>query len=220
MERMTLLEAAERTSRSITTLRRYIRSGRLKAEKENGRYGPEYLVSASDLAEAGLNAESPPQNLPAIAKEPSPGPPMSATRAGVPLSLFRELQMKHEQLLVQYGMMRAGGLRALELQEDLETKRRQVEDAQSEIARLKDKLQRERSGLKRRLREAELELEGRRLQIAALREKVRALEMLTRNAVTSESIERQFLEVVDQIQRVDRLGLKGAGPQPKADPEH
>ena len=33
MDRMTLREAAEKTSRSITTLRRYIRSGRLHAEK-------------------------------------------------------------------------------------------------------------------------------------------------------------------------------------------
>ena len=33
MERMTLREAAGRTSRSVTTLRRYIRSGRLAAEK-------------------------------------------------------------------------------------------------------------------------------------------------------------------------------------------
>jgi hypothetical protein len=45
MERMTLREAAARSSRSITTLRRYIRSGRLHAEKRYGRYGPEYYVS-------------------------------------------------------------------------------------------------------------------------------------------------------------------------------
>ena len=38
---------------------------------------------------------------------------------------------------------------------------------------------------------AELELEGRGLEIAALREKIRGLEMLTRNAVTNETIERQ-----------------------------
>jgi hypothetical protein len=227
---MTLREAAERTSRSITTLRRYIRSGRLKAEKENGRYGPEYLVSTQDLAQAGLSTEASPRNLPEVARDPSPAHQPAPPKAGVPISLYRELQMKHEQLLVQYGMMRAGGLRALELQADLEDKRRQVDDAQSEMARLKDKLQRERSNLRRRLREAELELEGRRLQIAALREKVRGLEMLTRNAVTTETIERQFLDVVDQIQRVDRLGMS-RDPAPskaptanrglaKPDPEH
>ena len=51
---MTLREAAERTSRSITTLRRYIRAGRLRAEKRHGRFGPEYYVSAAELIQAGL----------------------------------------------------------------------------------------------------------------------------------------------------------------------
>ena len=120
----------------------------------------------------------------------------------------------------------------VEIQKEIETLTGYPDEAGKapEIARLKDKLQRERSDLKRRLREAELELEGRRLQIAALREKVRALEMLTRNAVTTETIERQFLDVVDQIQRVDRLGPRGKPVatqpptprrgQPKPDPEH
>ena len=42
-------------------------------------------------------------------------------------------------------------------------------------------------------------------QISALEEKVRALEMVTRNAVTNESVERQFSRVMDQTRRVDRL---------------
>jgi len=37
---MTLREAAERTDRSVTTLRRYIRNGRLRAEMREGRYDP------------------------------------------------------------------------------------------------------------------------------------------------------------------------------------
>ena len=44
-----------------------------------------------------------------------------------------------------------------------------------------------------------------RFEIAALQEKVRALEMLTRNAATNESIEEQFEQVMDQSRRVERL---------------
>jgi transposase len=48
MERLSLREAAERTARSVTTLRRYIRAGRLQAQKAPGRFGPEYFVTEED----------------------------------------------------------------------------------------------------------------------------------------------------------------------------
>jgi hypothetical protein len=211
MERMTLREAAERTSRSVTTLRRYIRSGRLRADKRSGRYGPEYFVSLQDLADAGLQAE------PVALLSSPPSAPDSLERIirdSVPLTLYQELHMKHEQLLVQYGMVRAAGLRVLDLQAEVETKRRQLEDSLAEIARLKERPKREMTALQKRLRQAELDLEGRRLEIAALRAKIRGLEMLTRNAVTTETIERQFSEVVEQIQRVENLELR----RPTADP--
>ncbi len=138
--------------------------------------------------------------------------------------------MKHEQLLVQYGMVRASGLRTIELQSDLEAKRREIEECRAEISRLRERLQRETALLRQKVREAHLELEGRGIEIAALREKVRALEMLTRNAVTSETIERQFAEVMQQMQVVDRLSEKSEGaPAPRrpwppssrqTDPEH
>ena len=76
---------------------------------------------------------------------------------------------------------------------------------------MKDRLADETSASRKRLREAELELEGRRLEIAALREKVRGLEMLTRNAVTSESIDRQFAALREQARRVGRRGASKAG---------
>jgi len=125
MERMTLREAAQRTARSITTLRRYIRSGRLRAEKRFGRFGPEYYLASQDLTEAGLELES---NLPAaipvsadaITRAVAPAPVQSVAAMGVPISLYQELQMKHEQLLVQYGMIRAAGVRSMELQKRLE----------------------------------------------------------------------------------------------------
>jgi hypothetical protein len=241
MERINLRDAARQTARSVTTLRRYIRSGRLRADKLPGRFGPEYFVTAEQLASAGLEPPSP-----ETASEDGAAPGASRTalasraalslasvpldrvlRESVPISLFQDLQLKHEQLLVQYGMVRAGGLRVLEMQAEIEMRRRQIEDAQAENLRVKERLAREAGDLRKRLREAELELEGRRVEAAALREKVRGLEMLTRNSVTNEEIDRQFSDVMEQIRRVDRLtaehDVKEPGPGrhvPHPDPEH
>ncbi len=230
MERMTLREAAERAGLSVTTLRRYIRGGKLRAEKRAGRYGPEYFVSEQALEEGGLLGHAAPLG-PA---EPVRAVPRAlarpAFRETLPIGLYQELQMKHEQLLVQYGMVRAGGLRTIELQSELDAKRREIDECRAEISRLRERLQRETALLRQKVREADLELEGRGLEIAALREKVRALEMVTRNAVTSETIERQFAAVMEQAQVVERLSehaerpLSQRRPWPPAprtaDPEH
>jgi hypothetical protein len=247
MERINLRVAAQRTGRSVTTLRRYIRSGRLQADKLPGRFGPEYFVTAEQLETAGLegtargaltlDGKNPEVAGSAIARRSAsphslvPAPMDGVPRDSVPIFLFQDLQLKHEQLLVQYGMVRAGGLRVLEMQDELDSRRREIEDAQSENMRVKERLAREAGDLRKRLREAELELEGRRLEAAALREKVRGLEMLTRNNVTNEEIDRQFSEVMAQMRRVDRLTAEAEvnepqpvrpwpplGPHP--DPEH
>ena len=239
MERINLREAARRTARSVTTLRRYIRSGSLAADKLPGRFGPEYFVTAEQLAAAGLDApgaESAPPAVNLVPRSPSAeslatAPLDRVLRESVPISLFQDLQLKHEQLLVQYGMVRAGGLRVLDMQAELDTRRRQIEDAQAENTRVKERLAREAGELRKRLREAELELEGRRVEAAALREKVRGLEMLTRNRVTNEEIDRQFSDVMEQMRRVDRLtaeqeqkdtALKSPWHErvPHLDPEH
>src|SRR5215831_7699487 len=139
MERLSLREAAMRTARSVTTLRRYVRAGRLVAEKLPGRFGPEYFVTWADLEAAGLGSEATaarPEPAPtaiALAGSVAPAIPTApldrVLRETVPVSLFQDLQMKHEQLLVQYGMVRAGGLRVLEMQTELEAKRRQLDEA-------------------------------------------------------------------------------------------
>jgi len=211
MDRITLREAAVRTSRSITTLRRYIRSGRLSATKQVGRFGPEYFVSEADLAHAGLDATvSEPPALPERRPEPGVLAPRRILPDAVPLTLFQDLQMKHEQLLVQYGMVRAGGLRVMELQSQLDTRRRQHEEALAELGRVRETLRSETERLERSLREARLELEGRAIEIAALQEKVKALELMTRNAVTTEAIEKQFSAVMEQSRKVERLAGGGA----------
>ena len=219
MERMTLREAAQHTARSITTLRRYIRSGRLHAEKRFGRFGPEYYLSPQDLREAGLTVEKPPiRDLPvatnAGANLPATTVALEQVATSVPLCLFQELQMKHEQLLVQYGMIRAAGMRSMDV-------RNRLEQAQAKLAKLQEQKDRRNHAksehdeqLGKQLREAHLELEGRALEILALKEKVRGLEMLTRNGITNETIDKQFNEVVDQSRRLQRL-RSSVPPQPR-----
>jgi hypothetical protein len=207
MESMTLREAAVRTSRSVTTLRRYIRCGRLVAEKRRGRFGPEYFVSAQALTDAGLETALPARRTKLVRRPSAPpaAPDASPTEPSVPVSLFQELQMKHEQLLVQYGMVRVGGMRVLELRAELQAKQRELEASEARIAGLRRNFLEETNRLKQLLRRVELEQEGRGLEIAALREKVRGLEMLTRNSTTSATIEKQFSEVMKQMRRIDRL---------------
>ena len=183
-----------------------------------GRFGPEYFVSDDDLSRAGLESEPTDGSLvprSTRSRYPATANALSAPD-GVPLLLYEQLQMKHEQLLVQYGMMRAGGLQAVELRADLELKAKQCRDAQEELANAERNLQRETTRLKRELREAHLELEGRSLEIAALREKARGLEMLTRNAVTNETIEKQFSAVAKQTRRVEALSDARSTPEPKS----
>ncbi len=215
METMTLREAARCTSRSVTTLRRYIRSGRLVAHKRPGRFGPEYFVSEPALSEAGLDAR-PASSSGELARQPeqlglSTAPaPVEAT---VPVFLFQELQMKHEQLLVQYGMVRVEGMRVLQLRADLESKQRDLDAGEARFRHLRAGFQQETTRLKQLLRGVELEREGRGLEIAALREKVKAFEKLTRGSITNETIEKQFGEVMEQMRRVDHMSGRLESPR-------
>jgi hypothetical protein len=230
MEPMSLREAAERTARSITTLRRYIRSGRLRAEKRHGRFGPEYFVASEELARAGFEPDGAGAERGATlalrgARNLSPfaGARASTPPDAVPLALYQELQMKHEQLLVQYGMVRAGGLRVLELRAELDDHHKRAADAESALERARREHDRRTAELTRNLREAQLELEGRRLEIDALQEKVRALEMLTRNAVTNETIDAQFRRLLEQAERVEALQEESASWRssgPSESPDH
>ncbi len=227
MDSMTLREAARRTARSVTTLRRYIRSGQLVAAKRRGRFGPEFVLSESALAEAGLDCSA--ADLRGELIQRGHGAP--SAEETVPVSLFQELWMKHEQLLVQYGMVRVGGMRVLELRSELEAKQRELADSAACIKELRRRFRNETTRLQQLLRRVELEQEGRGLEVAALREKVRVLERLTQNSVTHESIEKQFGAVMEQMRRVDRLTTElppaperegtGPGPAPPPDrPDH
>lgn len=230
---MTLREAAERTSRSITTLRRYIRSGRLRAEKRYGRFGPEYFVSGEDLAEAGLEPETGGESQALstrnrrnteLAPRTPRGRPLDDS---VPVSLYQDLQMKHEQLLVQYGMIRSAGLRVMELQAELEVARNKVARAQEDLERTRGQMRDRCAQLETEGRRDRHELESRKLEVEALHSKIKALELLTRNAVTNETIDRQFDRVVEQVRRVDALSsadgehrpASGEWPDPPVEPQ-
>jgi hypothetical protein len=225
VQSMTLREAALRSTRSVTTLRRYIRSGRLHAHKRPGRFGPEYYVTEQELADAGLPWTTPPPDelrAPVPRSLGSPGhEPVPAQEDNVPSTLFRDLQMKHEQLLVQYGMMRVGGLRAIEMRAELEDARRRLEEAQACAVELRRRLADETARLRQRLRRSELEGESRQIELEALREKLRSVEILNRNASTSESIERQFSEIMAQSRKVRELtDDPPAPPSPKNPLDH
>lgn len=228
MDRMNLREAAQRTCRSVTTLRRYIRSGRLHAEKQDGRYGPEYFVRTADLLEAGLFVDGPAGGRGA---EPESGAlerrpagrlaaPATTPSDAVPTMLYQELLLKHEQLLVQYGMMRAGGMRAIELRDQLDERTAEVERRTEELRAMRARRDADVAALEKAVREANFELEGRALEIAALQEKVRALELLTRNQVTNESIDDQYRNLVRQLHRVERhaSGTRQTTPKPRPRP--
>jgi hypothetical protein len=226
LERMTLREAAARTSRSITTLRRYIRTGRLHAEKHYGRFGPEYFVSERDLADAGLDRELPAPALDLVGRPQHPAPlahPAQPALPGpiydprwlreiVPLTLFQELQLKHEQLLVQYGMVRAAGLRSMELRSDLDASRQCAAEAEAAIERLGRDHSQRLAALGAQLRESQLELEGRRLEIEALRSKVRSLELLNRNVATTETIEQQVRRIHEHARRLSEPAPEAPAP--------
>jgi len=230
LEKLTLRDAAERTSLSITTLRRYIRSGRLAAEKTPGRYGPEYTISIPALEQAGVRAlrgsgtgggetDAAPSSSPgggetrsvalasAAAREGLPIAGFSETilREMIPIDLFRELSMKHEQLLVQYGMVRVGGQRMMEYKVEAERLAEVLRQAEGVAREEAERAAREILFLKKHLREAELEIETKNQEVAALREQVRMLELLSRNAITNESIEQQFMKVFDKRLELEEM---------------
>jgi len=201
---LTLRQAAERTGMSATTLRRYIKAGRLRARLVPGRYGPEYAVEAEELRGSGLwdGRSGPP-----AATVPAPGPvplatsPVAVAAAvpsvpaaaeGVPVSVFRELLMKHEQLLVQYGMLRVSGMQVHEVRQAAERRAGNAQRVADELSRARDRHAKEIGLLKARLRQAELLLAERDEEIAKLRQELRRQEVIARNASRASAFDAEF----------------------------
>jgi len=204
---LTLRQAAERTGMSATTLRRYIKGGRLRARLVSGRYGPEYGVELDELRHAGLwdGSSEPPSPLPVRAASgaaptsagkglvvPVPPSPPAVAAEGVPLTIFRELLMKHEQLLVQYGMLRVSGQQVHEVRRDAERKAADAARVADEMVRTRDRHAKEIGLLKARLRQAELLLAEREEEIGRLRQELQRQEMAVRNASRVGAIDAEF----------------------------
>lgn len=193
---MTLRQAADHTGLSATTLRRYIKSGRLRARLIPGRYGPEYVVSDDDLDAARLLAAEDAEVLEEGGDDERHSSLAVLGTDVVPAILYRELMMKHEQLLVQYGMLRVGGQQLYETRQDTQRHAREIEEQNEELAQLQARHAREIGELKTRLRQAELVIADKDDQIRALRGQIRRLEIALRNAETAQTIDQQFARAV------------------------
>ncbi len=198
---LTLRQAAHATGMSTTTLRRYIKAGRLKARLIPGRYGPEYVVTEEELGAAGISLmeatavprldspEASPQTAPpeeVLPATAAPSPPSTgASTDAVPGMLYRELLMKHEHLLVQYGMLRVGGQQLYTVRQEAESRTAEAREAVKELEKLRDRHAREIGRLKTRHRHFELEIAKRDDEIRRLEQTVQRLEMMLRNAQRS-----------------------------------
>jgi excisionase family DNA binding protein len=201
MKTLTIRQASEVMGRAPATIRRYIKSGRLPAEKEQGKFGEEFRIKSEDLHALGLAREENPLPGPDPERRPLPvrwAPSEDGERL-VPRDLYSELVMKHERLLVQYGMVRAGGVKLLEARADLEMKDSLLADREREIRELKERSEKEIGFLQNHLRQAEIEIEDRNIEIALLQEKLRRVELAS---ASSEAV-RSFDEEVRTLRELD-----------------
>jgi len=173
MTDLTIREASRLIGRTPATLRRYIRSGRLAAAKEEGKFGEEYRIRREDLLALGFTPASPEENGAEALVRSDPAPVARVSQDVVPVSLYNELLMKHEQILVQYGMIRAGGQKLLEFKADSEAKSEEILRHQERYQALRQRALKEIALLRKRLREAEIALEERRIEVAVLEERMR-----------------------------------------------
>jgi excisionase family DNA binding protein len=172
MPDLTIREASRLIGRTPATLRRYIRSGRLHAEKEVGKFGEEYRIRRDDLLSLGFTPADPGDAPSESLVRASSAPPALPAEA-VPISLYNELLMKHEQILVQYGMIRAGGQKLLEFKADAEQKTEELQRQQERYQALRQRAMKEIGLLRKRLREMEIALEERNIAVAVLEERVK-----------------------------------------------
>src|SRR5262245_16754377 len=176
MTDLTIREASRLIGRTPATLRRYIRSGRLAAAKEDGKFGEEYRIRRGDLLALGFTPASPEEETKDALVPSQAAVPAKIPQDVVPISLYNELLMKHEQILVQYGMIRAGGQKLLEFKADSEAKSEEIRRHQERYQALRQRALKEIGLLRKRLREAEIALEERRIETAVLEERLRRRE--------------------------------------------
>ena len=191
MEPLTIREVARRVKLHPATVRRYIKQGRIKAAKVEGKFGEEYRIEEKDLGLLRSAAEPPAaartemvpvrESRRVIARMESAEALDQHLRNFVHVSVYNELMMKHEQLLVQFGMIRASGQKLLDFKAEIDLKNSEIKHKNHEIHDLKRRIIKEVDFLTRHLREAEIEMEEKNFQIAVLKEKMRNLELILTN---------------------------------------
>lgn len=204
MTHLTIREASQLIGRTSATIRRYIRSGRLKAEKEIGKFGEEYRIKREDLLGLGFTAteEAPRSEAPLARIAPAALPtPIDA----VPIALYNELLMKHEQILVQYGMIRAGGQKLLEYKADAEMKAEEIRREKERFQALRQRAVKEIGLLRKQVREMEIQVEERNIEITLLQEKSRRLDQAASGLATVDSLQVSLREVRHQELAVAEL---------------
>ena len=217
MSHLTIREASQLIGRTSATIRRYIRSGRLKAEKEIGKFGEEYRIRRDDLLALGLAPapEAPSGDAPAaLVRSAPPSPP--AVADAVPISLYNELLMKHEQILVQYGMIRAGGQKLLEYKADAELKAEEIQREKDRYQALRQRAMREIAFLRKRLREMEIKLEERAIEVTVLQEQARRRPALSSARPGAASLEATLVEIRRKEKAIAELGAEEPRPMPAA----
>jgi excisionase family DNA binding protein len=216
MTLLTIREASQLIGRTPATIRRYIRSGRLRAQKEIGKFGEEYKIGRDDLLALGFSAVS--TDLP-VRREPSGPPgPIAAPEGVVPLSLFNELLLKHEQILVQYGMIRAGGQKLLEYKADAEAKDDALRGAEDRYQALRARAAKEIRFLRKHLREAEIEIEDRNIEVTLLQEKIKRLELAAAGAAGIQSFDSGIAEIREKERAIAHLESADPAPSPTYNP--
>jgi hypothetical protein len=210
MKTFTIRQASQAVGRAPATIRRYIKSGKLPAEKEPGKFGEEFRIQIESLQALGWVGDG------AATENARPDPALVPVKWGqeraeklVPRDLYSELVMKHERLLVQYGMIRAGGVKLLEARAELEVKDSLLADREREIRELKERSEKEIGFLQNHLRQAEIEIEDRNIEIALLQEKVRRMEI----ASASSQAVRSFEEEVRALRENESLPTAAAAPR-------
>ena len=206
MTHLTIREASRLIGRTPATIRRYIRSGRLKADKDIGKFGEEYRIRRDDLlalgftpADAGAGAPAP------LVRATSTAVLAAAVPDAVPISLYNELLMKHEQILVQYGMIRAGGQKLLEYKADSEAKAEDLRRAQERFQVLRQRAVQEITLLRKRVREMEIHIEERNIEVTLLQDRLKRLEQAAAVPVAGDSIEAGLFELRQKQQTVAEM---------------
>lgn len=204
MSLLTIREASQLIGRTTATLRRYIRSGRLKAFKEMGKFGEEYKIAQDDLLALGFSPAS--RDLP-VKAPPAPIAviPSASSEDRIPASVFNELLMKHEQILVQYGMIRAGGQKLLEYKAEAEIGAEELRRAQERYQALRARAAREIKMLRQQVRESAIQIEDRNIEITLMQERIKRLELAAAGVGVRESFEAKVVDIRKKEQAIAQL---------------